>query len=515
MTTSESRPGTAPAWGLLLAVAGAKLAVHLALANRYGYFRDELYFLDCGRNLAWGYVDAAPAVGLYAKVALLLGGSLPVLRGIAGLAGAAVVLLTGLLAWRLGGSRAAQGLAAVAALATPIFLAIAGLFSMNVFEPLFWTGCAYVLVRLADGASPRLWLLFGLLAASASSTSTPRPSSASLSSPGSSSRRCAARSRRRGPGRAQASRFSSSSRIFSGRRPTASRPSKTFATSRAPGRTSSSAPASSSWRRSFSRGRTSSRSGSAASPGSSSPERAVTARSGAAFAVFFVLMFAMKAKAYYLTPAFPMLLAAGAVGLDELFERRRRLAGRVWPRAAVSAWAVLLTVPVAPLVLPILDPPAFVAYTRRIGFEPPRSEVAHRGPLPQMFGDQFGWPELVADVAKVWNGLTPEERARAAIFANNYGEAGAINLFGPAHGLPRAISAHQNHFFWGPPAFTGDVLVVLQDDRESLERLCTSVEEAGRHQHPWGMAEENGPIWVCRGLKTPLAELWPRLKKWN
>src|SRR5512140_3651606 len=152
MTSSEERPALPPAWGLLLAITGAKLAVHLALANRYGYFRDELYFLDCGRHLGWGYVDAAPAIGLYAKAALLLGGPLPVLRGIAALAGAAVVLLTGLLAWRLGGSRAAQGLAAAAALATPIFLAIAGLFTMNVFEPLFWTGCAYVVVRIADGA---------------------------------------------------------------------------------------------------------------------------------------------------------------------------------------------------------------------------------------------------------------------------------------------------------------------------------------------------------------------------
>ena len=164
MPDRELRPAAPPAWGLLLAIAGARFALHAALSSRYGYFRDELYFLDCGRHLAWGYVDAAPAIGLYAKAALLLGGSLPVLRLLAGLAGAGVVLLTGLLAWRLGGSRAAQGLAAVAALATPIFLAIASLFSMNVVEPLFWTGCAFVVVRLADGASPRLWLLFGLLA---------------------------------------------------------------------------------------------------------------------------------------------------------------------------------------------------------------------------------------------------------------------------------------------------------------------------------------------------------------
>lgn len=515
MTASESRPGTAPAWGLLLAVAGAKLAVHLALANRYGYFRDELYFLDCGRNLAWGYVDAAPAIGLYAKVALLLGGSLPVLRGIAGLGGAAVVLLTGLLAWRLGGSRHAQGLASVAALATPVHLGIASLFSMNVFEPLFWTGCAYVLVRLADGASPRLWLLFGLLAGLGllNKHSTAFFGLALLAglllSP---MRRTLAR-----PwpwaGAGVALLVFLPNLLWQ-----AANGFPTLEDLRNVARTGKNV---------------------VLGPGEfllaqvlqQGPHLLpfwlgglawlVLARSGryralaSAFAVFFVLMFAMKAKAYYLTPIYPMLLAAGAVGLDELFERRQRLAGRVWPRAAVAAYSVLFTVPVAPLVLPILDPPGFVAYTRRIGFEPPRSEVAHRGPLPQMFGDQFGWPELVSDVAKVWNGLAPEERARAAIFANNYGEAGAINLFGPAHGLPRAISAHQNHFLWGPPAFTGDVLVVLQDDRESLESVCTSVEEAGRHQHPWGMAEENGPIWVCRGLKTPLGELWPRLKKWN
>ncbi len=72
------------------------------------------------------------------------------------------------------------------------------------------------------------------------------------------------------------------------------------------------------------------------------------------------------------------------------------------------------------------------------------------------------------------------------------------------------ISGHQTHFFWGPKDCTGEVLVVTQDDRESLERLCTSVEEAGHHEHPWGMAEENGAIWVCRGLKLPLSEAWPR-----
>src|SRR5229473_2408356 len=109
-------------WKVLALLAGVKLAVHLATAGRYGYFRDELYFLDCGRHLDWGYVDCAPLIALYAKVALLLGGSLPVLRSLAALAGAARVALTMLLAREMGGGRFAQGLAGLCALAAPIYL---------------------------------------------------------------------------------------------------------------------------------------------------------------------------------------------------------------------------------------------------------------------------------------------------------------------------------------------------------------------------------------------------------
>lgn len=515
MTPSETRPAAGPAWGALLAVAGVKLALHLALANRYGFFRDELYFLDCGRHLAWGYVDAAPAVGLYARIALLLGGSLPVLRSFAALAGAGVVLLAGLLAWRLGGSRFAQALAALAALATPILLAVSSLFSMNVVEPLFWTGCAYVLVRLADGAPPRLWLLFGLLAGLGllNKHSTAFFGAAVLAGVVLSPLRRHLATPWPWAGAAVALLVFLPNLAWQAENgfPTLEDLRNVARTGKnvvlGPGefvlqQVLQQGPhllplwlGGAAWLLLARQGR----------------RRAL----GSAFLVFFVLMFAMKAKNYYLAPVYPMLLAAGAVALDELLERRGALAGRAWPRAAAAAWVVLLALPAAPLVLPLLPPERLVAYMDRIGFAPPKTEVAHAGPLPQIFGDQFGWPELVAEVARVWNGLTPEERARGAIFANNYGEAGAINLFGPALGLPRAISAHQNHFFWGPRGFRGDVLVVLQDDRESLEQVCASVEEAVRHDHPWGMAEENGPIWVCRGLKTPLPELWPRLRKWN
>jgi hypothetical protein len=169
----------------------------------------------------------------------------------------------------------------------------------------------------------------------------------------------------------------------------------------------------------------------------------------------------------------------------------------------------------APLVLPLLPPEQYVAYEKAVGITPPKTEVAHRGSLPQLFGDQFGMGGTRGRRGPHLPRAPREEQAKAAIFANNYGEAGAVNLFGPKYGLPRAISAHQSHYFWGPQGYTGEVLIVLQDRRERMEEACTSVERAGEHFHPWGMAEENGPIFVCRGLKWPLAEVWPKLKKWN
>jgi 4-amino-4-deoxy-L-arabinose transferase-like glycosyltransferase len=149
---------------LLSLLVGAKLLVHLLTSGRYGYFRDELYFLDCARHLDWGYVDHAPLVALYAKIALLLGGSLPALRLLPAVAGAALVALTMLIARDLGGGRFAQSLAGLCVFAAPVYLALDSLMTMNAFEPLFWMGCAYVLIRIVRTGNARLWVWFGVLA---------------------------------------------------------------------------------------------------------------------------------------------------------------------------------------------------------------------------------------------------------------------------------------------------------------------------------------------------------------
>src|SRR5580692_10415918 len=151
--------------GVLIGLCTAKLLLHLfTSARHYGYFRDELYYLDMARHLDWGYVDAAPLIAVYAKVALLMGGSLVALRILPALAGTALIALTMVIARELGGGRYAQLLAGTAILLCPAVLGIDSLMTMNAFEPLFWMGCIWVVARILRTGDSRLWLGFGLLA---------------------------------------------------------------------------------------------------------------------------------------------------------------------------------------------------------------------------------------------------------------------------------------------------------------------------------------------------------------
>ena len=121
----------------------------------------------------------------------------------------------------------------------------------------------------------------------------------------------------------------------------------------------------------------------------------------------------------------------------------------------------------------------------------------------------------MGEVAEFYNSLPAEDRGQTAILTGNYGEAGAIDMFGPKYGLPTALSGHQNHYFWGTMGFTGNNLITIQYGPMYLGEICTSVQKVADHSNPWGMAEENRAIFFCRGLKKPLAEIWEDQKNWN
>ncbi len=500
----------------MLALAAAKLALHLATANRYGYFRDELYFLDLGRHLDWGYVDCSPLVAVYAKIALLFGGSLFALRAIAGVAGAAVVAVTVVLARELGGRRYAQLLAGLCVLLAPIYLGEASLMTMNVFEPLFWMGCVWALLRIIRTGDSRYWIAFGIFAGLGLENKHSTLFFGAAVVIGlllSRDRRELAR-----PwvwiGGAIALLLFLPNILWQVRHgfPTledlqnVKRSGKNvvlspveFVKQQIEFLHPLLAPIWIAGLVSLLAGRR-------------SRARAI----GWTYVALLALMIGAKAKNYYLAPIYPVLFAAGAVAIEDWLDRRRWSAGRLWPKAAIAVLVVVVTVPFIPAVLPFFSPEKMLAYQRRLGVAPQKTEIRHDGPLEQRLGDQFGWPELVSDVTRIYRSLPPDERARTGIFASNYGEAGALNLYGPALGLPAPICAHQNHYFWGPPKNEPENLIWLQWSRKSVEDHCRSVEQVGAHFHPWGMAEENKPIFLCRGLKHTIAESWtPDFKHWN
>jgi 4-amino-4-deoxy-L-arabinose transferase-like glycosyltransferase len=169
-TASELDPRLRRPWlleaGLAVTViATVKLLLHLFTDRNYGYFVDELYYLSCARHLAWGYVDQPPLIAFVTwLVSALLGDSLSTIRLLPAVSGAVRILLTGLITRELGGRRFAQGLAALCVLLAPGFLALDHFLTMNTFEPLFWMGCAWLVIRMIRSGNTRLWLWFGLLA---------------------------------------------------------------------------------------------------------------------------------------------------------------------------------------------------------------------------------------------------------------------------------------------------------------------------------------------------------------
>jgi hypothetical protein len=221
-----------------------------------------------------------------------------------------------------------------------------------------------------------------------------------------------------------------------------------------------------------------------------------------ALGIIYLVMLAefivLHGKSYYLAPAYPMLFAAGGVAVERVFANRLK-----WCKAALLVLILATGALCAPLAMPILPPAKLVAYIRTIGVQPPRT-------------DQFGWQEMVASVGHVYNHLRPEDKKRAAIFCQNYGEAGAIDFFGHKFGLPPAISGHQNYFLWGPRDWTGEVLLVLDTRADDEREQFTSVEDLGQIvSSPWAMPfERRTHVYLCRDLKANVQEFWPRVKKW-
>lgn len=494
---------------LLIGFALAHIAVHLVTSIGDGIFRDELYYIACSDHLDWGYVDHPPlSIAILAVTRRLLGDSVFAIRLPLALAGGFAVFLTGRLARRFGGGYDAQWIAALAYSFAAIPLVMFGFFSMNGFDLLFWIVCVHLLVRVLDG-DDRQWLLFGVavgfgllnkysvgffaFAFVVALLLTPERRSLSSAWPWIGGVLATVVflphvlwEMNNGWPTLEFIRTAQAEKI------TAMSPLQFIGAQIVEG-----------------------------NPflfplwltgliGLLFSARLRRYRAlGLAYVVLLLLFIVQQAKPYYLAPAYPFLLAAGAVVVE------RWVAGKRFARVALAGWLVLGGLVILPMGVPILPPATFVRYADAIGIRPAQAERNALGALPQHFADRFGWQNQVSTLARVYNALPANERHKAAIVTGNYGEAGAIDYFGPALGLPKAISGHNSYWLWGYRDATGDVLITIGLRRENLDELCTTVEPVATVTSPYAMPyETNLPVHVCRGLKLPMAEAWQLLKRY-
>jgi hypothetical protein len=233
--------------------------------------------------------------------------------------------------------------------------------------------------------------------------------------------------------------------------------------------------------------------------------------------ILVAMMTAPNGRTYYVAPAYPMLFAAGALWFENWLSRKSEVdrpnarvarPTRFWLGGIYAALILVFGALTAPIAIPVLPVETYIRYTRALHLQQPRIETHQLGPLPQLYADMFGWEEMVQVVARAYNALPPEERARTAIVTQNYGQAGAIDFFGGKYGLPKAISSHQSYYFWGTRGYTGDIVLDVGESYQHLARVYHSVQPVGHVYHPYSMPYEHFTIYLCRGPKYPLKEVW-------
>ena len=486
------------------------LALHLAINGRYDIFRDELYFIVCGQHPALGYVDQPPLIPLIAAgVHALFGASAWPLRLVPALAMAATTALAAEYARLLGGGRFAQWLCGLAVLCAPVLLVDGLLLATDSLQPLTWLACAWCLTRVAQTQDERWWLGFGVAAgislaakylilfflASLAIGALATPLRRSLGRPWIYVGALIAflflapslywQAANGWPflelgGAAAGKNLALSPLAFLGQQALFVLPP------------SAAVALVGLWRFSV------------------RPPLPALRAFPIAFVVMQVLVYLLHGKAYYMAPFYPILFVGGALAIENWIARPVL-------RVAIAALIVISGIIIAPMALPILPPQDFAAYAHALGMPSQASAMEKGAPsvLPQYLADMIGWREMAEKVSAVYNALPPEERAKAVFFGRNYGEAAALDVYGPDFNGPPAISSHNNYYLWGPRGFDGSVIIMVGDPAP-YAALFDSVTRVGEIDTSYAMpSETNIPISILRGLHVPLSAAWPKLKHFD
>ena len=501
---------------LLVSFALVKFLIHAAtnLAGGYGYFRDEFYYIACSDHLAWGYVDQPPfSIAILWLNRMLIGDSLFALRLLPAIAGAVVVALAGLITRELGGTRYAQVLAACSVIVAPLTLGTDSFYSMNAFDQLFWTLAFYLLVLIIKNDTQKRWLLLGVVLGLGLLN---KISVLWL-----------------GAGLALGLLITENRPLLLAPRVWLAAtiavaiflphiiwqviygfPTLEFIRNATVNKYVAVSPLTMFTQQVF----------------NMNPATFIVWISGLVYflvskatkrfrilpiiylTVFLILVINRNSKSEYLGPMFPMLFAMGAFAVEKFILRFNWR----WIKPVLLGLVLVGGVVTAPFAIAVLPVESFIAYAKALGMAPSTPEKKVLSRLPQFYADMFGWRTLVADVADAYNSLTPAEKTNCTIIANNYGEAGAIDFFGGAFGLPKAISGHNNYWLWGPRNATGAVVIRFGGSAEAMRESYVEVTHVGTFKDDYCMPYENNmPIWICRNRRVPLNQDWATFKHYE
>lgn len=498
---------------VLLALIAFLLHVIANALGFYDYFRDEFYYIACSDHLAWGYVDHPPlSIALLWLNRVLLGDSLLALRLLPAFANAGIVLLTGSITRELGGNSRSQFIASLAVLIAPIYLVMCDFYSMNSIEPLFWMGLALTFIRLVKTENQKLWLLFGALAGIGLQNKHSMAFFAIAVIIGlvAGAHRKQVLSKWIWYGGALAVLIALPNIIWQATHdwPTLEFSRNAMRFKNAP-----------------------------MSPVEFFAMQAIFQNPlalplwfiglgalffhrnlkeyrlfGIAYVVLFVLFVVQRGKPYYLSPFYPLLFAAGAIAFENFVEER----SLTWLRNVYLVLLSLGGIAAVVLFLPVLPVETYIRVSSALSLSEIKTERHGDTKLQQVLADRFGWREMTATVARVYQALPVEDQAKAVIYTQNYGEAGAIDFFGKEYKLPPAVSGHNNYWLWGLRGRDAEVFIIVGGNPHDHAHAFTSVDSVAFHSNPYAMPyETNLTIYLCRGLKAPMSQIWPQTKHYN
>jgi Dolichyl-phosphate-mannose-protein mannosyltransferase len=507
ITNLYRRADLAPA---VLIIAVLSFLAHVLVGNNYGYFRDELYVMAMSQHPAFGYVDVPPLVPWIMLIPrLLTGNALWAIHVISVLVCAGTIILTGLMARLLGGTRWVQGLAALGSATALVQLADGSLYTYDVFDGFWWALCATILIVLLRDERPRRWLAFGLVAGLGLLTKetilfwgfalvvglvlTPQ--------------RRLLFTRWTAFGGLIAFALVLPFVIWNAFNSWAS---VQYWASYAQNHSTGASPFDFLTNQILIMNPLSVLLWGAGLWYFFSARGARYRVFGWAYLMLFVLFIAIQGKSYFLAPAYLPLFAGGAVLVGTWRVRWRRWVA-VYP-VALAVSGVLL----APAVMPVLPPAVYGHIYGKSGNSGSQQEAGDSYGLPQALADRFGWEEEVALIAQVYHSLPMDEQRVACIFTANYGEAGALVQFGGRYHLPPPISGHNAFYIWGPQGCSGQVLITINIPPQDAARGFSSVTLAARTSCDECVAYENhAPILILRQPKAPFAVMWALSKYYD